>query len=180
MTDEALMLEVSKSNIESASVLYDRYSKRLYNYFVKISFDRDSGYDLMQSTFLRMIKYKHTYKEGKAFQTWIFQIARNVFADHLKKNKLLMSDHIDVYNLNKTSHDEETQELEQKEKILHMAMSRLPEESREILVLSRFQEMKYEQIAQVLNLTVPAVKVKVHRAIKKLRIHYTEIEKNLI
>jgi RNA polymerase sigma factor (sigma-70 family) len=176
MTDEALMLEVSKRNIESASVLYDRYSKKLYNYFVKISFDRESGHDLMQTTFLRMIKYKHTYKEGKAFQTWIFQIARNVFADHLKKNKLQISDHIDVYELDQSSRNEESRELEQKEKTLHMAMAKLPEESREILVLSRFQEMKYEQIAKVMNLTVPAVKVKVHRAIKKLRIYYMEIE----
>lgn len=177
MTDEALMLEVRNNNIDSASILYERYSKRLYNYFVKISFDRESGYDLMQSTFLRMIKYKYTYKEEKAFQAWIFQIARNVFADHLKTNKLLISDHIDVYNLNKTSLDDEAQELEQKEKNLHLAMAQLAEESREILVLSRFQGMKYDQIAQVLNLTVPAVKVKVHRAIKKLKMHYVEIEK---
>lgn len=177
MTDEALMLEVSNKNIDSASILYERYSKRLYNYFVKISFDRESGHDLMQSTFLRMIKYKHTYKEGKSFQTWIFQIARNVFADHLKKNKLLISDHIDVYNITKTSSSDEIQEQEQKERNLHLAMAKLPEESREILVLSRFQDMKYDQIAQLLNLTVPSVKVKVHRAIKKLRIHYVEIEK---
>lgn len=177
MTDEVLMLEVSQNNIDSASILYDRYSKRLYNYFVKISFDADEGHDLMQSTFLRMIKYKHSYKEGKAFQTWIFQIARNVFADHLKRNKLLISDHIDVYNLNKTSSDDETQELEQKERFLHLAMAKLADESREIVVLSRFQDMKYDQIAQVLNLTVPAVKVKVHRAIKKLRMYYVEIEK---
>ena len=78
MTDEALMLEVSKNNIESASALYDRYSKRLYNYFVKISFDRELGNDLLQTTFLRMIKYRNSYREGKSFEAWIFQIARNV------------------------------------------------------------------------------------------------------
>jgi RNA polymerase sigma-70 factor (ECF subfamily) len=61
--------------------------------------------------------------------------------------------------------------------MLYMAMAKLPEESREILVLSRFQGMKYEQIAQVLGLTVAGVKVKVHRAIKKLKQYYLEIEK---
>jgi RNA polymerase sigma factor (sigma-70 family) len=177
MTDEALMLEVSKNNINCASILYERYSKRLYNYFVKISFDKEIGGDLMQSTFLRMIKYRNSYKEGKAYQAWIFQIARNVFADHLKTNKLLISDHIDVYNMNKTSLFDEDDDMEQKEKNLHLAMAKLPEESREILVLSRFQGMKYEQISQILNLTVPAVKVKVHRAIKKLREYYVEIER---
>jgi len=176
MTDEALMLDVSENNIESASVLYDRYGKRLYNYFVKISFDRESSNDMLQTTFLRMIIYRHSYKNDKPFQAWIFQIARNVFADELKKNKLKTSDHIDVYNIDKGSSDDAF-ELEQKEKILHQAMSKLNKESREILVLSRFQDMKYEQIAQVLDLTVSAVKVKVHRAIKKLREYYKEIER---
>ena len=177
MTDEALMLDVYKNNIDSASILYDRYSKRLFNYFVKISFDRELSNDMLQNTFLRMIKYRHSYKEEKIFQAWIFQIARNVFTDELKGKKLNTSDHIDVYNLEKGGSDHEASEMEQKERILHQAMSRLDDESREILVLSRFQDMKYEQIAQILNLTVSAVKVKVHRAIKKLRIYYVEIEK---
>ena len=89
----------------------------------------------------------------------------------------MLNDHVDVYQLNEGSSDDEAIEKEQKEKRLHLALSRLDKESREILVLSRFQEMKYEQIAQVMNLTVSAVKVKVHRAIKKLRVYYMEIEK---
>ena len=177
MTDEALMLDVSNDNIDSASVLYDRYSKRLYNYFVKISLNRELSYDMLQITFLRMIKYRHSYRKNKAFQAWIFQIARNVFADELKKRKIMTSDYIDVYNLEKGISDQESLEAENKERVLHQAMGKLDDESREILVLSRFQDMKYEQIAQVLNLTVSAVKVKVHRAIKKLRTYYVEIEK---
>lgn len=177
MTDEALMLHVSKNNIESASILYDRYSKRLYNYFVKISFDRDLSQDLLQSTFLRMIKYRHSYQSDKPYQAWIFQIARNVLTDEMKSRKIQTTDHLDVYNMEKETSDEESYEKERKEKMLHLAMNKLDSESREILVLSRFQGMKYEQIAQVLELTVSAVKVKVHRAIKKLRVYYMEIEK---
>jgi RNA polymerase sigma-70 factor (ECF subfamily) len=176
MTDEDLMLDVSKDNLQSASILYDRYSKRLYNYFVKISFDRDNSYDLMQNTFLRMIRYRNTYKEGKSFEAWIFQIGRNAFADHLKKDRLLVDDHQDVYQMHAPDSDEGSESI-QNEKMLYMAMAKLPEESREILVLSRFQGMKYEQIAQVLGLTVAGVKVKVHRAIKKLKQYYLEIEK---
>ena len=58
-----------------------------------------------------------------------------------------------------------------------MALSKLSEDAREILVLSRFQGMKYEQIGQILNITVPNVKVRVHRALKKLKEYYLEIEK---
>lgn len=177
MTDEALMIEVKNDNVDSASLLFDRYSKRLYNFFVKISLDRDLGHDLMQSTFLRMIKYRKSFQEDKAFQTWIFQIARNVFADHLRKNKIMTSDRVDVYSINvPTSEDEDSVEI-QKERVLHLAMAKLPEESKEILVLSRYQGLKYEQIAQIFDISVSSVKVKVHRAIKKLREYYVEIEK---
>lgn len=176
MTDDALMLEVSNNDLDSASVLFDRYSKRLYNYFVKISLNKELGHDLMQNTFLRMIKYRSTYKEGRAFETWIFQIARNVFADYLKKNKLMFSDHVDVYQMDRTSEEYEQQERLAREHNLQAAMAKLEDESREILILSRYQGMKYEQIANLLNITVPSVKVKVHRAIKKLRTYYVEIE----
>ena len=78
MTDEALMSAVKNGKLDMASDLYDKYSKRLYNYFVKISMDRSVSDDLMQNTFFRMIKYRHTYKDGNPFKAWMFQIARNV------------------------------------------------------------------------------------------------------
>jgi len=176
MTDETLMYKVTQNSTESASELYDRYSKRLYNYFLKISFDKELSNDLLQNTFLRMLKYRNTYHIGKSFETWIFQIARNVFADHLKSNKLLVDKHQDIYSLDH-SEDEESAEKEIKENRLKKALARLPGEAREILILSRFQSMRYEQIGQILNITVPNVKVRVHRALKKLRECYLEIEK---
>ena len=63
------------------------------------------------------------------------------------------------------------------EKTLHRSLARLPEDQREILVLSRFQELKYEEIAKITETTVANVKVKVHRAIKKLRDTYFELER---
>ena len=57
-------------------------------------------------------------------------------------------------------------------------MARLDEEQRELLVLTRFQHLKYEEVAMMLDTTVANIKVKVHRAIGKLREHYFELEKN--
>jgi RNA polymerase sigma-70 factor (ECF subfamily) len=176
ITDEALMAEVKEGDLDKASVLYDRYSKRLYNYFVKISLDRDAGYDMMQNTFMRVIRYKHTYRVEAPFRAWIFQIARNVFSDHLRKNKVLYSDYQEVENIGETDNGESDEKNEQ-EKLLNKSLARLSDEAREILVMSRYQNMKYEEIAETMDLTVSAVKVKVHRAIKKLRVYYFELEK---
>ena len=176
ITDEVLMTAVKSGNLDKASDLYNRYSKRLYNYFVKISLDRDAGYDMMQNTFLRLIKYKHTYDQDKPFQAWIYQIARNVFADHLRKNKVLYSDYQQVENLGELDSSESDEKYEQ-ERLLDKSLAKLSDGAREILVMSRYQNMKYEEIAETRGITVAAVKVKVHRAIKKLRVYYFELEK---
>jgi RNA polymerase sigma-70 factor (ECF subfamily) len=61
--------------------------------------------------------------------------------------------------------------------LLHQALAQLSPENREVLVLSRFQEMKYGEIARVLNTTEGAVKVRVHRAMNELKTTYLRIEK---
>jgi RNA polymerase sigma-70 factor (ECF subfamily) len=71
----------------------------------------------------------------------------------------------------------ETEALEEQEKLLARAMAKLSEEQREVLVLTRFQHMKYEDVAVIMETTVANIKVKVHRAIAKLREHYFELEK---
>ena len=63
------------------------------------------------------------------------------------------------------------------EKLLERSMAMLNEEQRELLVLTRFQHMKYEDVAVIMDTTVANIKVKVHRAIAKLREHYFELEK---
>ncbi|MFY8035983.1 MAG: RNA polymerase sigma factor, partial [Cyclobacteriaceae bacterium] len=68
-------------------------------------------------------------------------------------------------------------EQDEREALLHRSMAKLNEEDRELLVLTRFQHLKYEQVASILDTTVANIKVKVHRAIGKLREHYFELER---
>jgi len=178
MTDEQLMDAVKQGDLAKASLLFDRYHKHLYNFFVKISFDKDLGHDLTQNVFLRLIKFKHTYKSEAKFKSWIFQIARNIYADHYRSNKVptsdfddveIVSEHIDAIDV-KMANDE-------KEKLLYIAMYKLEQEQREILLLSKFEKMKYNDIAQIYEITEGAVKVKVHRAMNKLKENYLQLEK---
>ena len=177
MTDESIMDEVKNGDLQRASVLFDRYHKMLYNFFVKITLDRSIGHDLTQNVFLRMIKYRKSYK-GRSFKSWIFQIARNVHADHYQKNKVYHKDHLDVETISeKLEEVDENLAKTDQEKLLHACIHRLNPEQREIIMLSKFQKMKYEDIAQIMECSVPAVKTKVHRTIKQLRQHYFELEK---
>lgn len=178
MTDEKLMHAVKGGDMAKASILFDRYNKHLYNFFVKITYDRDLGHDLTQNTFLRMIRFKHTYKSDAKFKSWIFQIARNVYADHYRSNKILKSDYDEVEMIGQKVEAIDVQMAnDEREKLLYIAMYKLNEDQRELLLLSKFQKLKYEEIASIYETTVGAIKVKVHRAINKLKDNYLELEK---
>ncbi len=178
MTEESLMAAVKQGDLQKASLLFDLYHRRLYGFFTRVTFDRELGRDLTQNVFYRLIRYRHTYKEDMPFQSWIFQMARNVYADHHRKNRMLFSDFTPAETLEeKTNSPMEDIMQSEKERLLHTALSKLPADQREILVLSRFEQMKYEEIARIMNLTVANVKIKVHRAILKLKEIYFQLEK---
>ncbi len=178
MSEESLMIAVKNGELGHASELFELYNKQLYNFFAKISYDREVAHDLTQNVFLRLIKFRHTYREEMRFKPWIYQIARNVFADHYRKNKTLKNDNVDIEMVGETLGDlDETVIRNEQERILYLSMERLKVEDREILLMSKFQKMKYEEISKVLDTSVPAVKTKVHRAIKRLKDQYFELEK---
>jgi RNA polymerase sigma factor (sigma-70 family) len=178
MTDEQIMEAVKSGDLQQASLLFDRYHKRLFNFLARMCMDREMAEDLTQNVFLRMIKYRTSYREGARFQSWIYQVARNVFSDHYQSVKNRKADFVDVEKMSDRVADQnESAEMDEQEKLLHRSMALLNEEQRELLVLTRFEHMKYEEVAVMMDTTVANIKVKVHRAISKLREHYFELEK---
>ena len=169
MTDEQAMYAVSQGDLDKAAILYERYKKSLLNFFLYRQNDRENARDLTQQVFLRMLRYRHTYREGASFKTWILEIARNVFFDYLKKNPT----HTDLNEI--ADIGDSYDETEEQHQFLHRALAQLPDQYREVLLLSRFQHMSYEEIGQSLGLSVPNVKVRVFRAMQKLRDLYMNV-----
>ena len=169
-SDEEIMIKVKNDQLALMKPLFDRYHVKLYNFFLRLTYNEDVSKDLVQNVFYRIIKYRKSYNPEYKFKSWIYQLARNNFADHLKKNKVLFSDFQDVASVSvETTTAFESLELKEKKQALYEAMAQLPEDKREILVMSRFQGLKYEEIGNILNCSVGAVKVKVHRAINQLK-----------
>ncbi len=168
------MVLVKAGKLAYINELFSRYSKRLYNYFLKSTLNKEESDDLTQELFIRLMKYRKSYKEGHSFQVWIFQIARNMVKDHFRKMKVHKDQFNPVEVMPEASEESSEEELE-KERILHIAMEKLSEEKRELLVLSKFQGLKYEQIAKMQSTSVANVKVKVHRTIKELKEIYLTV-----
>ena len=178
ISDETLMQQVQRGDLRKASELFDRYHEPLYNFFVKITFDRELGHDLTQNVFLRMIKYRKTYRGDSPFKAWIYRMARNVYADHFRKNKIRFSDLTDVERIKShVASVDESMVREEREQLLYISLFRLDPGQREILLLTQFQRMKYEEVAQIMETTVANVKVKVHRAMQALKETYLQLEK---
>jgi RNA polymerase sigma factor (sigma-70 family) len=178
MTDESVMEAVKRGELQQATLLFERYEKRIYNFLARMTMDRHLAEDLTQNVFLRMIKYRNSYTEGRKFQSWLYQVARNVFSDHYQAVKNKYSGFVDVEKISDHMADQnDSDEQDEKERLLHLSMAKLTDEQRELLVLTRFQQLKYEEVASIMDTTVANIKVKVHRAILKLREYYFEIEK---
>lgn len=178
MTDETIMEAVKNGDLQQTSVLFERYNKRIFNFLVRMTMDRDLAEDLTQNVFLRIIKYRGSYKEGMRFQSWIYQVARNIFSDHYQKTKNSISRFTEVEKLGDVMDVEERIDQDEREKLLHKSLAMLNTEQREVLVLTRFQHMKYEEVAVLLDTTETNIKVKVYRAIQKLRELYFQLEEH--
>jgi RNA polymerase sigma-70 factor, ECF subfamily len=165
--DEELMLQVREGAGDTLAVLFDRYHVPLFNFYAKLTGDRGSSEDLVQEVFLRILKYRRSYRPGTPFRAWMYQIARNARLDHARKHPA-DSEYSEAMApvISFPDGAQQTQEAA----LLHRALMQLPEEKREVLILSRFQELKYDEIARLLGCEVGAVKVRVHRALQELRV----------
>ena len=174
-TDEQIMEAVKNGDLQQASELFNRYNKRIFNFLRQLTNDAEVAEDLTQNVFLRLIKYRNSYREGNRFQSWIYQMARNVFSDHYRSTKT-KANYVDVEKMAEHIADD-NDNPDEREQLLHRSLSKLTEEQRELLALTRFQHLKYEEVAAIMETTVANIKVKVHRAIAKLRENYFELEK---
>ncbi len=175
-TDEQVMREVQEGQLNALSILFDRYQIPLYNFFYRQNYDGSLSEDLVQTVFERILKYRHSYDVNSTFRSWIYQIARNAKNDYYKSQKRI-SDFIQPENL-EMAIDSIENDLQQREDLqqLERAMAQLSNPEREVLILTRFQKIKYQEVANILHCSEGAVKVKVHRALKNLRNHFFDLE----
>lgn len=177
MTDEKIMNRVSQGNLDDAKILYDRYHVKIYNFFLRLTFNRETSRDLTQNVFYRLLKYRSTWKIDRLFIPWIFSIARNEFIDYMKKEGRYMNNSMNLEEINESSSAmiENPQKSEQV-KILQNALSMISPEHRQVLLLSRYMKLRNKEIALIMNSNENAVKQLVFRAMHKLREVYFKLE----
>lgn len=178
--DDFLMRKVREGDVDKLAVLFERHHKALFHFFVHMAGGRETAEDLTQDVFFRMLKYRHTYAPEGRFASWMYQIARNAYLDFRRKqgNEAQWPDDENGRELEPVDPEPAADarvERSQDVAVLRQALAALPPEKREILVLSRFQNLKYDEIAEILRCDVGAVKVRVFRAVRQLSGLFFEI-----
>ncbi len=180
-TDHELMVAVRAGELARLGVLFERYHQRLYGFFLRLTSQPAASEDLVQVVFYRILKYRHTYRDEGKFTAWIYHLARKVAADHFRKQARSAAptdpDDLQEHPDELASPDTQATTTDDLE-LLQTALARLPLEQRELLVLSRLQNVEHKEIARLLDTSVGAVKVRVHRALKDLRDVYFKLRRD--
>jgi RNA polymerase sigma-70 factor (ECF subfamily) len=132
--------------------------------------------DLVQDVFTRMLRYSRTFRADSSFLPWAYRLARNATNDHFRKHR--HEPPVPEESAPQVDQTPGAQDLlveAETSALLRRALLELPEDKREVLVLSRFHSLKYQEIAELLDCSEGAVKVRVHRAVKQLRETYESL-----
>ncbi|MEM6342397.1 MAG: RNA polymerase sigma factor [Bacteroidota bacterium] len=170
-SEEDSMQAVKDGDIQAIAKLYERYRQPLMGYFYRRTGGEESlSQDLVQAVFMRVLRYRTSYRAGAALRPWLFQMARNVLYDEWQSQQP-MANTVSVEQVELVQRDiriDQQIEKQERESYLRQALQQLPEESQELIELCKYQALPYREVGQMLGISEGNVKVRLHRAVKRL------------
>jgi RNA polymerase sigma-70 factor, ECF subfamily len=175
-SDNVLMDRVRENHLEALGVLFKRHHPRIHALCCRLTGDADAADDLTQDTFLRVLRYRHAFRGDAAFSTWLHRLAYNVCCDYLRRSQReeFLGD-ADRTEQRATDRSDGS-DTDATHARLEAAMARLSPEQRAVLVLRRYDDLGFAEIARVLECTPVAARVRAHRALHELREIYRDLE----
>lgn len=155
------------------SAIVSKYQKKLYWHIRRIVIVHDDADDVVQNTFIKIWKGLDNFKEEAQLYTWMYRIATNESLTFLKKKKDNLSveyDSVENY-LSNTLTDDAYFKGDEIQKKLQQAILALPEKQRLVFNMKYYEELKYEEMSQILETSVGALKASYHHAVKKIEDH---------
>ena len=166
--DEEIAAHVQQGNIDSFGILIERYEPKMMRYARRFLQDSDEMKDIVQDVFIKAYVNIRSFDTARRFSPWIYRIAHNELVNTLKKKSLRET--ISIFDFDvlfphisaKETTDSELQK-EELQKAIDSSLSKLSPKYREPLILYYFEDMGYKQIAEVLQLPVSTVGVRLQR-----------------
>jgi len=172
MTDEKIIELFGNGQHEEAfNGIVDAYTERLYWHIRRFICSHEDTNDLLQDVFIKIWSSLSGFRGESRLYTWIYRIATNEVLNHLRKQRFKALISLDSVSASlERKIDEDTHfngnELQRE---LHKAMQRLPEKQRIVFSLRYFDDMKYEEISEITDTSVGALKASYHHAYTKIK-----------
>lgn len=181
MIDEKeLMFQVKAGHVEQLAQLYESNKLALFNFFIRSGNSKALSEDLVQETFMKVLAYRSSFQGTSTFKSWLYGIARNTAADHYRKsaNQQQLSD-IDEHEISDDVTVVDELLSQQQHSLFQQSMNALAPEHRELILLSRFQQLNYQEIANMMDCNLNTLKARMRNAIDKLHICYKRVSKEV-
>jgi RNA polymerase sigma-70 factor (ECF subfamily) len=164
---EALMARYQQGDFAAATDLIEGVSPQLHRFFAAQAVSRADADDLLQETWLRIHKVRHTYRPGEPALSWFYAIARHIRVDHHRKSirTVVGERKLEANSQDAVAAPTDSDHAEGLEALL----APLPASQREVIEMLKVAGMSLDEVARATSSTVGSVKQKVHRAYKKLR-----------
>lgn len=187
--DEVLMVAYQKGDVRAFELLLTRHKKPVFNFILRFVGSRETAEDLLQETFLRVIKGAEAYQRQAKFTTWLYTIARNLCVDQSRRAKHRKAQSLDAPMSNSadsgtlldvvpsTEIASDRQAVNKELQVrLQEALARLSEEQREVFLMRQVQGMAFKEIAEVVGVPENTVKSRMRYALERLQRALSEYE----
>lgn len=172
MSDETELIQKIQNGIDvdlNFKQLIIAHQERIYWHIRGMVEYHDDANDVMQNTFIKAYKSIHNYKHNAKFFTWLYTIATNESINHINKKKNKKTAPIeDYHNEHRTLSESSYIEGSEIQQVLADAIATLPEKQKQVFQMKYFEELKYQEIAEILGTSVGALKASYHHACKKI------------
>lgn len=180
---EAQLVAACKAGDQTAfNLLVWRWERPLFNFVYKYVGDAHLAQDLVQETFVRVLRSIHGYEHRGALSTWIYRIATNLCRDHLRRKRVPVVSFDDYFTTpsgervhvhdrlqEESAGSEDALVATQRQELVRRLLAGLPEDQRAVIVMKEYQGLTFREIAAVLDLPESTVKTRLYAGLRAMR-----------
>ncbi len=174
MKETEIISELKKGNKIAFKQLVENYQKMVINICMGLVHNHEDAEDIAQDVFIEVFRAVEQFREDSKISTWLYRIAVNRSLNFIRDNKKrkwfwsfeesIKNDSGEKFPINSAETPEEKMESDQRGKILHRAIDSLPKNQRIAFVLSKYDDLNYNEISEIMNLSKSSVESLIHRA----------------
>ncbi len=172
LTDETLMMAVKIGRIEYLELIFEKYNRKLVNFFYGNCKDHALSKDLAQNVFERIIIYRSRYNEKFPFESWLFRIAWNELNDYYRGKRLSLPGNEKVLEMLPHLEVGKEDTTEEQKIRLKKSLDQLSDNQKQLIILTQYNGHNYAEVAMIMNCSESAIKVRMHRTMKALKAEY--------